>query len=363
MPIDPESPPSPPTPHVEIERRRVPAAPPAPQPDLSGLAASYEALAEPGYQRYAPPAFLRPLRVRQIPNVGHTLLLLVIAGGTLFITEIAAFSVAMGMHMFGRESTQQLLRDPRLLIPTMALSYGIALLMAQVIFTRLWKEPFAHGVRWEPSIVGRRFYAFLGLGILLSFAIQLLSNYLPIPKTLPIDDFFRTRADIWLVAVFGTFIAPVFEELAFRGFLFPSLASAWDWVAQRGDASRRESSVWTGDVDGHSPESGSWNGRAGEPEEKTADPASADPKWSLGALIFSSAITSIGFALLHADQLAHSWAPLMVLFAVSVILCLVRLRAHSLAASTLVHATYNGTIFVLIFIATDGFRHLDKINQ
>ena len=64
----------------------------------------------------------------------------------------------------------------------------------------------------------------------LSLVVQLLSNFLPVPKTLPIDDFFRTSADVWLVALFGTFLAPVFEELAFRGFLLPSLASSWDWL-------------------------------------------------------------------------------------------------------------------------------------
>ena len=72
--------------------------------------------------------------------------------------------------------------------------------------------------------------------MLLSLAVQLLSNFLPIPKTLPIDDFFRTSADVWMVALFGTFMAPVFEELAFRGFLLPSMASAWDWL--RGQQAR-----------------------------------------------------------------------------------------------------------------------------
>ncbi len=73
-------------------------------------------------------------------------------------------------------------------------------------------------------------------GVLLSVVVQFLSNFLPIPKTLPIDDFFRTPADVWMVALFGTFVAPVFEELAFRGFLLPSMASAWDWLRgqQRG---------------------------------------------------------------------------------------------------------------------------------
>jgi membrane protease YdiL (CAAX protease family) len=52
---------------------------------------------------------------------------------------------------------------------------------------------------------------------------------------------------------------------------------------------------------------------------------------------------------------------LSVLFAVSLVLCGVRLWTQSLAASTFIHATYNGTIFTILFFATGGFRHLDKI--
>ena len=77
--------------------------------------------------------------------------------------------------------------------------------------------------------------------------------------------------------------------------------------------------------------------------------------------MMACALTSVGFALVHADQLAHAWAPLSVLFVVSLVLCLVRLWTHSLAASAFVHATYNGTIFTILFAVTGGFRHLDKI--
>ena len=50
-----------------------------------------------------------------------------------------------------------------------------------------------------------------------------------------------------------------------------------------------------------------------------------------------------------------------VLFCVSLVLCLVRLLTQSLAASTFIHATYNGTIFTILFFGTGAFRHLDKI--
>ncbi len=264
---------------------------------------------------------------RRIPHIGHTALFFTVAIMVLLLTSVSVFALAMGFHLLGTETPEQLLREPRLLIPSMAAAYLIAGAIVWAIFTYLWQQTFLRGLHWNLAAVRRRWIPLLAGGIVLSVAVQFLSNFLPVPKTLPIDDFFRNSADVWMVALFGTFVAPIFEELAFRGFLLPSLASAWDWLQRR-----RENA----DVD-------------------------QDPHWSVAALVVSCTITSIAFALVHADQLAHAWAPLAVLFAVSLVLCGVRLWTQSLAASTLIHATYNGTIFTILFFVTGGFRHLDKI--
>jgi membrane protease YdiL (CAAX protease family) len=268
-----------------------------------------------------PPAPAAEPEPRRIPNFGNTVLFFTVAIVVLLLTTFSAFAVVMGLHLMGHETPEQLLREPRLLIPSMAAGYLIAGAILWATFTYLWQQPFPQVLSWNFAAVRRRWVPLLAGGIVLSLAVQFLSNFLPIPKSLPIDDFFRTSADVWLVALFGTFLAPLFEELAFRGFLLPSLAYTWDWL--RGD--KRQSS------------------------------------WSVAALIVSCALTSMAFALVHADQLAHAWAPLAVLFGVSLVLCGVRLWTNSLAASTMIHATYNGTIFTILFFATGGFRHLDKI--
>jgi uncharacterized protein len=275
---------------------------------------------------------------RTIPNFGHTVLFFTVAIVVLLLASVSALAIAMGFHLLGTETPEQLLREPRLLIPSMAVSYLLAGAIVWAVFSYLWGRPVPQALRWNFSVVRRRLYPLLGGGIVLSLAVQLLSNFLPIPKTLPIDDFFRTPADVWMVALFGTLVAPIFEELAFRGFLLPSVASAWDWL--RGMRYRP--------------------GADAAPLHAEAGIAE-DPRWSIAALIVSCTVTSIAFALVHADQLAHAWAPLAVLFTVSIVLCVVRLWTQSLAASTLIHATYNGTIFNMLFFGTDGFRHLDKI--
>ncbi len=276
-------------------------------------------------------------RPRRIPNIGHTILFFMVAIIVLLLTSVSAFALVMGLHLLGPETADQLLREPRLLIPSMAVGYLIAGAILWAIFTHLWQQPFPQALHWNFSIVRRHWVRLLAGGVVLSLVVQFLSNFLPIPKTLPIDDFFRSPADVWMVALFGTLLAPVCEELAFRGFLLPSLASAWDWLG----SFRRPS-----DVNLIATDRG----------------VQYDPRWSNAALLFSCTVTSIAFALVHADQLAHAWAPLAVLFCVSLVLCGVRLWTHSLAASTLIHATYNGTIFTILFFGTGGFRHLDKIN-
>jgi membrane protease YdiL (CAAX protease family) len=258
-------------------------------------------------------------------------LFFIVAIIVLLLTSFSVFALAMSLHLLGAETPEQLLREPRLLIPTMAAGYLIAGVIVWAIFTYLWQQSFALALHWNFAAVRRRWVPLLAGGVVLSLVVQFLSNFLPIPKTLPIDDFFRTPADVWMVALFGTFMAPVFEELAFRGFLLPSTASAWDWL--RGQQRPLH--------DGASTE--------------------RDQHWSIPALVVSCTLTSIAFALVHADQLAHAWAPLAVLFTVSLVLCGVRLWTQSLAASTLIHATYNGTIFTILFFVTGGFRHLDKI--
>jgi membrane protease YdiL (CAAX protease family) len=161
-------------------------------------------------------------------------------------------------------------------------------------------------IHWNlPS--GSRCLGALAGGAALGLGSQVASSILGrwIPKSLPIDQYFRDAFSAYMLAGFGIFIAPLVEELFFRGFLYPAL------------------SRWTGSA-------------------------------------LSIVVTAGAFSLLHEGQLAHAWAPLLVLFIVGVALTLVRARTGSVATSVLVHMGYNGVLFGMLFFVTDGFRHLDK---
>jgi len=160
-----------------------------------------------------------------------------------------------------------------------------------------------------------------------------LGNYiLPFPEHAPIDKLFATTSDAWMLFAFGVTVAPFFEEMMFRGFLLPAMATAWDWSVER----------MTGAV------------------PRPLD-AQGNPVWSGAAMAFAALIVSAPFALMHAAQVGNSWGPVSLLYCVSLVLCVVRLWTKSLAASTLVHAAYNFMLFSVMLVETGGFRHLDKV--
>jgi uncharacterized protein len=307
------------------------------------------------------------------PHIGHTLLFGIVVALAGFVIGVIFALVLMHVAPHMREPAEQMQTDPLLVIPVEALIYAVAAGASFLIFPLFWGRPFGQGVHWRAFIVRRRWWVLVGIGVATSVVVQLLSNFLPIPKELPIDKFFTHRLGVWLIAVFGVTVAPAFEELAFRGFLLPSLASAWDWVVQRARTPRE----LLGGPAAHQPTESEWQQEAAVYSSlppagasvfhhlgtEPGSPSPSDPHWSKTAIVFATIITSIGFAMLHGAQLAHSFAPLAVLFAVSVVLCATRLHFHSLAASTLVHSMYNATIFVMLFIGTDGFRHLDKLGK
>ncbi|HKD02954.1 MAG TPA: type II CAAX endopeptidase family protein [Terriglobales bacterium] len=186
-----------------------------------------------------------------------------------------------------------------------AAAYVVVLLfMVSVVEGRIGQN-FWRAIQWNWP---KSPWLFVAGGVVLSVGLQLFANLLPMPKGLPIERFFQTSREAWTLSVFGVTMAPLLEEFFFRGFLYPVLAR----------------------------------------------------RLGLGMAV---ALTSVAFGLIHAPQLGQAWGPVLVVFLVGVALTLTRAKTRSVASSLLVHAAYNGTLSVLLYVGSDGFRHLEKLNQ
>ena len=88
--------------------------------------------------------------------------------------------------------------------------------------------------------------------------------------------------------------------------------------------------------------------------------ASAAGRWGRFLAVL---ITSGGFAMVHSEQLGQAWGPLLVLFMVGLVLTLTRVVTRSITPGLLVHVGYNLTLFTLLYLGTDHFRHLERMTQ
>src|ERR1035441_9873410 len=165
------------------------------------------------------------------------------------------------------------------------------------------RQAEAHKWNWAGNI-----WPFLAVGLAMQIGCLFLARFLPFPKETPFDELLQRHTTIVLVSVFAVTLGPLMEELFFRGFLYLVLAR----------------------------------------------------RFGMGTGI---SVTALGFGLMHAAQYGYSWASVLLIFLVGMVLGVVRARTDSVAAGFLVHMAYNGTIAVAMFAATGGFRHLERLNQ
>jgi membrane protease YdiL (CAAX protease family) len=230
----------------------------------------------------------------------------------IFLTIVALFVGVFAVLLIARwwvyphTALGEIARVPLVVVAGQSLAYLLILAYMYVLVTRERRRlDFLTAIHWNwPSNI----VVYVLAGFALSLALQVLAHFLPIPKELPIDSFFRTPAEAWALSILSVTLAPLMEELFFRGFLYPVLAR----------------------------------------------------RLGLSTAVF---VTALGFALLHGAQLMFSWGPVLVIFLVGIVLTIVRAKTNSVAAGVLIHMAYNGTISVAMFAATDGFRHLEKLNQ
>jgi membrane protease YdiL (CAAX protease family) len=170
-------------------------------------------------------------------------------------------------------------------------SFMYALLLGALYLVVAWRyrESFWGALGWTFPVP----HAWLLLfgGPALAVALSALGVAMKAPTEISlIEDMITNRMSLALVMFFGVVLAPVFEELLFRGFLFPLLA--------------RSLGPWLGIV-----------------------------------------FTAVPFALLHGAQNRWAWQPILLIGIAGAAFGWVRHKSGSTTAAFLMHAAYNAAGF------------------
>lgn len=261
---------------------------------------------------------------RRIPHLGHVAALFGLLSLAALIC-VTIFALVSKSHPLLRENV----------LVQLGLEAGIFLLTLAAsikIFPLLWKRSFFSGIEWNALAARRNWPRLLAAGVLLCGLAQLAQRFITVPKNTEVDQVLSSQAGAWGALLLGVLLAPMCEEILFRGFLLPAFATAYDWLSL--DRTPAGLERW---------------------RTSTAH--------TVPAQVFAALLSSFFFGLMHAPQLKYAWGVVVVISLVGLTLAYVRLRTHSVACSTLVHATYNGTLFALMLVQTQGFRHLDRLHS
>ncbi len=167
-----------------------------------------------------------------------------------------------------------------------------ALLLAVLYLLVSWRynQPFWRSLGWSRQVRGAWWCVLAGP--LLAIGGSVLGVVLRAPEVGdPIKDLITSRASLVIVMLFVIFLGPLYEELFFRGFLYPLLAKSFGAAA--------------------------------------------------GVLL-----SALPFALLHGSQYRWAWQQITLVGVAGAVFGFVRYRTGSTAAATIVHSCFNLTQFL-----------------
>ncbi len=188
------------------------------------------------------------------------------------------------------------------LLPAQVLGYVMVFTAIAVMFRSQYGRPFWRSMGWVRS--GLPLAGIALAGVATAIVVAIAASLIKTPETSnPMTEMMQDRTSLLLLALFGVAIAPVAEELAFRGFLQPLLVNSF------------------GPIPG-----------------------------ILGA--------AIPFGLLHFREYGNSWRHAAVISLAGVGFGVMRHRTGSTRASAAMHAAYNGFLFLALFSSRKDLPHL-----
>jgi membrane protease YdiL (CAAX protease family) len=187
------------------------------------------------------------------------------------------------------------------LLPAQFLGYLLLFLCVRMMFRAQYDRPFWQSLGWTEPGTGAA--GIIVYGVLLAFAVGIASVLLKTPPApTPMSKLLEDRASVLAMAAFGVSLGPLCEELIFRGFLQPLFVR------------------------------------------------------SLGAAP-GILLAGILFGLLHSQEYGNSWQQVVLIAAAGTAFGWMRHTTGSTKASTIMHAAYNSTFFLLLLSQRKGLPH------
>ncbi|HML16559.1 MAG TPA: type II CAAX endopeptidase family protein [Bryobacteraceae bacterium] len=179
-----------------------------------------------------------------------------------------------------------------------SLIYALTMAMLYLLIAGRHGQPFWRSLGWKLSYRG--VWICLPAGPVLALAMAKLGEWLHTPAIpSPLEGFISDRKSLVVLMIFVTVIGPIWEELLFRGFLYPLLA--------------KSVGPWLGIV-----------------------------------------LSAIPFALLHGAQNQWSWQYVLLIFIAGCVFGYTRYKTGSTAAAAIVHAGYNVLYFAGFLVQRNG---------
>ena len=219
----------------------------------------------------------------------------------LALAGYAALRPLMGWHA----RPQDLAVDPFFVIANQTILYGLILGYIYFLVVVSYRLPFWSGLNWRPPTSPQVIGFVLG-GVVLGIAIAHAPRLLPDREDFPLEQLFSSPRAAYAVAAFAVLVAPVTEELIFRGVLF----TFFDRLA---------------------------------------------------GTRFAIAMTALLFAGLHVPEYWGAWNHVLLIGVVAVTLSLARGLSGSLAPSVILHLSYNLSLMVALFFASKHFHAIQCV--
>jgi len=187
-------------------------------------------------------------------------------------------------------------------VPGMFAGYGLLFGALRVMLWLRYDRPFWRSLGWRPMRLPVLWVVLCGMVTAILVALASALIHTPTGDN-PMTQLMETRLDLLLIGVLGVTLAPLCEEMAFRGFLQPLLVR------------------------------------------------------SLGALP-GVLLTAVPFGLLHFFQYGNSWRHALIIAMAGAAFGWMRQATGSTKAAVIMHAAYNSLFFIALMTEKRILPHL-----